>query len=247
MTLMSTSNSKRTVGQAFLNSPLVVVLTVATLTVFVFSFAAYARRGGFWSPEVEARVFNERGTRSKQGTDRSGSQRVFAFQGEVYDEAEQVNKSAALLMGTTLLAAQRSLERKPFVNVESLVAGVISEGMLPPGLKQESGANSFSSERAVYYIRYRREPLGIEVLSVAKGNEVGSAILARLPDDEFFENALTYYVLPKGAAEMPAGFTPVARLIEGGWRPESFKASEVSTSEREEQRAWLAARGVVNK
>jgi hypothetical protein len=244
---MSNSNSKKSVVQSFLTSPLVVVLTVATLTVFVFSFAAYARRGGFWSAEVEARVFNEGGRRSRQVTDdASRNQRVFAFQGEVYDEAEQVRKSAALLMGSTLLAAQRSLERKPFLNVESLIAGV-SAGLLPPGLRQNSGANSFSSEEAVYYIRYRQEPLGVEVLSVHTGNEVGSAVLARLPDDEFFENALTYYVLPKAAAEMPAAFTPAARLIEGGWRPESFKASEVSTSEKEEQRAWLAARGLVNK
>ena len=231
----------------FLSSPLAVVLTVATLTVFVFSFATYARRGGFWSAEVEARVFNENGRRNRQGTDNvSGSQRVFAFQGEVYDEAGQVSKSAALLMGTTLLAAQRSLERKPFVNVESLVAGVVSEGLLPPGLNQDNRANSFSSEHSVYYIRYRPEPLGVEVLSVRKGNEVGSAVLARLPDDEFFENALTYYVLPK-ASEMPAAFMPAARLIEGGWRPESFKAAEVSSSEIEQQRAWLMARGLQRK
>ena len=118
---------------------------------------------------------------------------------------------------------------------------------MPPGLKQESGANSFSSEEAVYYIRYRPEPLGVEVLSVGKGNEVGSAILARLPDDEFFENALTYYVLSKGGAGMPVAFTPSATLIEGGWRPESFKASEVSTSEKEAQRAWLSARGVLSR
>lgn len=242
---MSKSNSNESVGRAFISSPLVVVLTVATLTVFVFSFAAYARRGGFWSPEVEARVFNERARGSRQGTNSgSGTQRVFAFQGEVYDEAEQVSKSAALLYAATVLAVQ---QRQPFSNVETLMAGVVSAGLLPPGLKQESGANSFSSERAVYYIRYRAEPLGVEVLSVGKGREVESAILARLPDDEFFENALTYYVLQKTAAEMPVAFTPAAKLIEGGWRPESFKTSEVSTSEREEQRAWLAGRGVVSK
>src|SRR5215213_343383 len=112
---MSKSNSNESVGRAFISSPLVVVLTVATLTVFVLSFAAYARRGGFWSPEVEARVFNERATGSRQGTNAgSGSQRVFAFQGEVYDEAEQVSKSAALLYAATVLAVQ---QRQPFSNV----------------------------------------------------------------------------------------------------------------------------------
>jgi hypothetical protein len=46
---------------------------------------------------------------------------------------------------------------------------------------------------------------------------------------------------------MPAAFTPAAKLIESGWRPESFKASDVSTSEKEAQRAWLAGRGVVSR
>jgi hypothetical protein len=31
-------------------------------------------------------------------------------------------------------------------------------------------------------------------------------------------------------------------LIGAGWRPESFKAAEVSAAEREKQREWLAAR-----
>lgn len=245
---MTKSNSKKSIGRAFLSSPLVVVLTVATVTVFVFSFAAYARRGGFWSPEVEARVFNEGGTRSGRATsDGSGGQRVFAFQGEVYDEAEQVRESAALVMGSTLLAAQRSLDRSPFLTVESLQAGLLSESLLPPGLRQDIGGNSFSSEQAVYYVRYRAEPLAVEVLSVGKGKSTGVVVLTRLPDDQFFENALTYYVVTKGSVGMPAAFTPAAQLIDAGWRPESFKAAEVSASEKEQQRAWLATRGVVSR
>jgi hypothetical protein len=242
------SSSQKSIGRAFFSSPFVVVLTVATVTVFVFSFAAYARRGGFWSPEVEARVFNEGGNRNRRATnDKSSSQRVFAFQGEVYNEAEQVRESAALTMGTTLLAAQRSLDRNPFLTVERLQSGVLSEGLVPPGLRQGGGANSFSSAQADYYVRYRAEPLAVEVLSIGKAKDAGVVVLTRLPDDQFFENALTYYVVAKGSVGMPAAFTPAAQLIEAGWRPESFKAAEVSATEKEQQRAWLAARGVVSR
>jgi hypothetical protein len=240
------NGSKKSIGRAFLSSPLVVVLTVATVTVFVFSFAAYVRRGGFWSPEVEARVFNEGGKlRGRATIDGPGGQRVFAFQGEVYEEVEQVRQSAALVMGSTLLAATRSLDRSPFLTVESLQAGLLSESLVPPGLRLDVGGNSFSSQHAVYYVRYRAEPLAVEVLSVAKGRNSGSVVLTRLPDDQFFENALTYYVVTKGNAGMPVAFTPPAQLLEAGWRPESFKAADVSAAEKEQQRAWLAARGVV--
>src|SRR6266511_2289367 len=57
---MTGSKSQKSLGRAFLSSPLAVVLSVAMVVVFVMSFAGYVRRGGFWSPEVEARVFNER-------------------------------------------------------------------------------------------------------------------------------------------------------------------------------------------
>lgn len=240
---MARSKSQKSLGRTFLSSPLAVVLSVAMVVVFVLSFAGYVRRGGFWSPKVEARVFNERDrSRNRQDNGTNGKQRMFAFQGEVYNEAEQVREAASLAMGTTLLAVQQSVERKPFSTVEGLLAGVVEAGLLPPGLNQDSGSTSVSSEHAVYYIRYRAEPLGVEVLSICKGKGDGVAIVVRLPDDEFAENALTYYVVSKAGVQMPGAFAPAAQLIGAGWRPESFKAAEVSAAEREKQREWLAAR-----
>ena len=175
----------------------------------------------------------------------SNEQRAFAFQGEVYDQVEQVRESAALAMGTTLLAVHGVLERKPFTTVDSLLAGVVAGGLAPPGLSQDSGNAAMSSAQAVYYIRYRAEPLGVEVLSIGKGKGSGVAIVVRLPDDGFSENALTYYMLSKAGAQMPAAFTPTSQLMVAGWQPVTFKASEVSGSERELQRQWLAARAAL--
>lgn len=245
---MSKGKSQTSIGRAFLSSPLTVVLLTAMVVVFGLSFAGYARRGGFWSSEVEARVVNER-RRGRRPGDQGGNgrSRVFAFQGEVYEQAEQLREAGTLAMGMTLLAIQRSADRRPFTTVEGLLAGVIESGLLPPGLSQDRGRTSVSSEHAVYYIRYRAVPLGIEVLSLGKANPNGVAIVVRLPDDEFSENALTYYVVSKSGVQVPAAFAPAAQLIKAGWRPESFKATDVSPSEQEKQREWLAARAAEAK
>ena len=242
---MSKPKEQNSIGRVFVSSPLAVVLAVAIIVVFVISFAGYVRRGGFWTPEVEARVFNE-GSDRNQLSGVSGNRRRFAFQGEVYNQAEQVRESAALAIGTTLLATQRTLERKPFHTVESLIGGVAESGLLPPGLTLE-GSSSVVSRHGTYYIRYREQPLGVEVLSIGRGVSDGVAIIVRLPDDEFSENALTYYLISRAGLQVPDGFAPVAQLISGGWRPETFRAVQLSQAEKEKDRQWLAARAASGK
>ena len=241
---MNKPREKKSIVRVFLSSPLAVVLTVAIIVVFVISFAGYVRRGGFWTPEVEARVFNEGRDRS-QSSGTGGNRRRFAFQGEVYNQAEQVRETAALALGTTLLATQRTVERQPFQTVESLITDVAGSGLLPPGLTLD-GSSSVVSRHGNYYIRYRQLPLGVEVLSIGKSSD-GVAIIVRLPDDEFSENALTYYMISKAGLEVPGGFVPVAQLISSGWRPETFKAAELSQAEKQQERQWLGARAAGGK
>jgi len=241
---MTKRRERKSIVRFFVSSPLSVVITVAIIVVFVISFAGYVRRGGFWTPEVEARVFNEGRDRNQSSV--GGNRRRFAFQGEVYNQAEQVRETAALALGTTLLARERTVERQPFQTVESLIAGVAQSGLLPPGLTLD-GSSSVVSKHGNYYIRYREQPLGVEVLSIGKRASDGVAIIVRLPDDEFSENALTYYMISKAGLQAPGGFAPVAQLISSGWRPETFKAAELSQVEKEQDRQWLAARAANGK
>lgn len=242
---MNKPREQKSIVRVFVSSPLSVVLTVAITVVFVISFAGYVRRGGFWTPEVEARVFNE-GRDRNQSSGTGGSRRRFAFQGEVYNQAEQVKESAALTLGVTLLASERAREQRPYQTVESLIAGVAEHGLLPPGMTRDRSA-SVVSRHGNYFIRYREQPLAVEVLSISKGASDGVAILVRLPDDEFSENALTYYMISKAGLQVPGAFAPVAQLISSGWRPEMFKAVELSQVEKEQDRQWLAARAANGK
>src|SRR5436305_15207647 len=95
---MRRTKTTASVGRTVLSSPLLVAAGAAVLVVFVLSFAGYVRRGGFWSPEVEARVFSSnKGLDS--GSQTSNGQRVFALQGQVYSDADRLGESGSLGVG----------------------------------------------------------------------------------------------------------------------------------------------------
>ena len=141
-----------------------------------------------------------------------------------------------------LLATQRNLDRRPFSSVEALLGAMASEGLFPPDMVLDRSGSSVSSRYAVYYVRYRSDPLGVEIVSVGKGSLCAPALLVRLPDNEFSQNALTYYVAPKagGDVTVPVAFAAPAQVITAGWQPVRFKATDVSREEADKGRQSLA-------
>jgi hypothetical protein len=238
---VSQTKTTRSSGRKVLSSPLLVAVGAAVLVVFVLSFAGYVRHGGFWSPEVEARVFTSGKAPDSSGQSSNG-QRVFAFQGEVYSDAERLREAAALGVGTMLLGTQRNLDHNPFLSVEALLGAMASDGLLPPDMVLDRSGSSVSSSYGVYYVRYRPDPLGVEIVSIGKGSLSGPPLMVRLPDDEFSQNAMTYYVASKagGGVTVPVAFAAPAQIIATGWQPVTFKAADVSPEEAEKGRRWLA-------
>lgn len=241
---MGKTKTTRSLGRSVLSSPLLAAVGAAVLVVFVLSFAGYVRRGGFWSPEVEARVFSS-GKALNGDSQSSNGQRLFAFQGEVYSDAERLREAAALGVGTMLLGTQRNLDHDPVLSVEALLGSMASDGLLPADMVLDQRGSSVSSRYAVYYVRYRSDPLGVEIVSIGKGSLSGPPLLVRLPDDEFSQNAMTYYVAPKtgGGVTVPVAFAAPAQIIATGWQPVTFKATDVSPEEAEKGRQWLADAG----
>jgi hypothetical protein len=235
------TKTTRSLGRTVLSSPLLVAVVAAVLVVFVLSLAGYVRRGGFWSPEVEARVL-ARGKALDNSSQSSNGQRVFAFQGEVYSDADRLREAASLSVGSMLLATQRNLDGRPFWSVEALLGAMASERLFPPDMVLDQSGSSVSSSYAVYYVRYRSDPLGVEIVSIGKASLSGPPLLIRLPDDEFSQNALTYYVAPKagGGVTVPVAFAAPAQIIAAGWQPVTFKATDVSPEEADKGRQWLA-------
>ncbi len=238
---MGKTKTTRSLGRSVLSSPLLVAVGAAVLVVFVLSFAGYVRRGGFWSPEVEARVFSS-GKALHGDSQSSNGRRVFAFQGEVYSDVERLRETAALGLGSMLLATQRNLDHAPISSVEALLRAMASDGLLPPDMVLDQNGPSVTSKYAIYYVRYRPDPLGVEVVSIGKGSLSGPPLLVRLPDDEFSQNALTYYMAPRtgGGVTVPVAFAAPAQIIATGWQPVTFKSNGVPSEEAQKGRQWLA-------
>jgi hypothetical protein len=236
---VSKQTKNRGLGKALFSSPLLVALGAAVVVVFVLAGAGYVRRGGFWSPSVEARVFSY-GRGERAGGEGRNGERTFAFQGEVYSDAERLREAAALGVGGMLLAAQRNLDRAPIATVEGLLGAMESSGLLPPAMSVDERGSTVNSQYGVYYVRYRSQPLGVEIVSVGKGNLAGPPLLVRLPDSEFSQNALTYFVAPTpGEVTVPVAFAETAQVIASGWQPVMFKSKSVSADEAEKGRQWL--------
>lgn len=236
---MKRSKQTKSIRQALFGSPLLIALMAASVVVFVACFVSYARRGGFWTPRVEARVFDEGRGRGVRGSGENS--RVFPFQGEVYSDVERVREGSALALAGMLCAAQRSLDRRPVSTVEELLAAVRGDGALPPGMSIDSSGKSVRSDYGDYFVRYRVSPLGVEVVSVGTGSFRGAPFLVRLPDDSFNDNPLTYYVSNKvDGVTAPVAFASPAAVIQAGWMPVRFRANEVSAEDLAKGKQWLA-------
>ena len=162
--------------------------------------------------------------------------------------SEQVDITDPPEIPSRLLLAptQRNLDHVRLASVEALLGAMASDGLLPPDMALDLSGSSVSSKYAVYYVRYRSDPLGVEIVSVGKGSLSGPPLLVRLPDDEFSQNAMTYYVALKagGGVTVPVAFAAPAQIIATGWQPVTFKATDVSPEEAEKGRQWLAGDSV---
>ena len=208
----------------FKASPLFIAVSVAVVVVFGLSFVQYARRGGFWSPEVEARVFTSEGSK-RAGEAVDTGERRFIFQGEVYSDVERLREAAAIAVGGMLLAADGRLNGRAIQTVEGLFAEMSAAGIVPPGVEVDQTNKRMVSTFGNYYVRYRQSPLGVEVVSECAGQLCGPALLVRLPDDGFSQGALTYYSAPStGRVAVPGAFASTVEVIKSGWRPQTFRA-----------------------
>ncbi len=169
---------------------------------------------------------------------------MFAFQGEVFSDVERLREAAAVASGGMLLAAQGKLAGRAFPSVESLLAGMSAGELLPPGVVLDRDGKSLSSAYAVYYVRFRGTPLGVEVVSVCKGELCGPSLLVRLPDDEFSQDALTYYVAQRvgQSVSVPGAFVAPAEIIKSGWTPVTFRAAVVSEDDVKKGQQWLSGK-----
>lgn len=159
--------------------------------------------------------------------------------GEVERTAVRVREVSALVTGLALFVVNEGLARRNPASVEVLVSRFIERGLLPPGIAQHAGG-VLSSGNAVLYIRYRPEPLAVEVVSLGRERLDGPAILGRIitGEGEAGESSL-FLARDLGAVPLPAPFLPSSQIAAMNWSVEPLRERLPAPEEWLQIYAWL--------
>ena len=153
--------------------------------------------------------------------------------GEVERTAARVREVSALVLGLTLLAVQESMTGQPAQSGEALTERFVAKQLLPPTIRPTAARAVLESETAVLYIRYRVEPLALEVVSLGRVPEDGAPIIGRIVTGSDEHSALFIARQSKGAV-LPDPFLPAAQVIALHWSAEPWRERAFAPQEMEQ-------------
>ena len=165
--------------------------------------------------------------------ERQRRQQVQAFfrvsEGEVSRTEERIRDATALALAASLFAATESLAHRIPASEEALLSGVQKAGLLPPGMQLIDNSRLVTSARGALQVRYRSEPLCIEVVSIGRVRIDGPVLLLRVPSmisgkDEPGDVVL-YMATRLDEITIPQPFASEAQIIALGFAPEPLRAA----------------------
>jgi len=164
--------------------------------------------------------------------ERQRRQQLQAFasvsEGEVARTEERIREATALALAASLFAATESMAHRIPASDRALLSGVQQAGLLPPGMQLIDNSGLVSSVRGAFQVRYRTEPLCIEVVSIGKERTDGPMLLLRVPSmisgkDET-RDVLLYMATRLDEITIPQPFASEAQIIALGFALEPFRA-----------------------
>src|SRR5262249_36995060 len=160
--------------------------------------------------------------------------------GEVERTAARVREVSAMVTGLTLLAVNEAISRQPAPTVQSLTDRFVARGLLPPGITRHAANGVLESERGLIYVRYRPDPLAIEVVSIGRAPLDGPAIIGRLATGTDEGSGAALFIAGRiNGAPLPEPFAPRSRVAAMGWSVEPLRERTFSPEELEQVNAWL--------
>jgi hypothetical protein len=148
-----------------------------------------------------------------------------AMNGEVAVTTERVKEATGVALAVSALVASGAGRGRVPASAANLVALLLEHG-LPAGLSAGPQPASLTSTSGTIVVRYRREPLGIEVISLGKNREAGQAILIRIPTDERVNESGIWLAAKLDEVVIPGAFAHEAELIAAGWQPDALPVVE---------------------
>lgn len=126
----------------------------------------------------------------------------------------RVVEAEMLALGLSLVATQTLVaNHAPARDAVALASGLTR---LPPGIEPVAGSpGSYRSATSDLAVRYRADPVGVEICSVARDpGRDGEPLLARIDGDRF-----EIFVAPRPDSPLPRPLEQAAGLKSTGWMP----------------------------
>jgi hypothetical protein len=101
---------------------------------------------------------------------------------------------------------------------------------------------TLSSDHATLFLRYRPQPVGVEVVSIGRDREDGPAMMVRVPGDgEQADRGVLFIASKLANSDPPPPFASVRACVDAGWIEEPLRSLDMSDMDREKLRSWLAS------
>ena len=224
-------------------TPKRVVGLVATVVVLLLLYGGDIRRAfvGNYNP----RISFERGARASdrraRGRTTQTSAQAAVFDGEVYRTEGRLREASAVVVAATLSGIGRITERSPVRTVDELLEEIARRGLLPPGVEFVRERNLLVSEHSTIHVRFRTEPVGVEVVSLGRARADGPGLLLRVPDENAASQASRqryFYSFRLENITVPEAFANASAVEAAGWQIDYVDAQLPEGANAEQLAAW---------
>src|ERR1051325_20045 len=212
-------------------SSLIVVSIVGVIIAIRISSFVFTHSTGKVDPHI-----NLTADKTKEITEKQRQQQLAAFfavaNGEVSRTEERIREAIALATVTALFAANESLNGRSPTDVTSLLKGISNSRLIPPGLQLQDSDGSLTSAHSKVLVRYRIEPIAIEIVSLGKVCLDGPMLVFRVLSSEakakHQEQTILYIATTLELTKVPSPFAAEAELFAFGFEPEHLPGAKLS-------------------
>lgn len=198
---------------------IVAVVVVATLAIR-FGSTIFFHPTGTVDPHINLTEEKTRALIEKQR-----QQQLAAFyavdDGEVSRTEQRIREATALVTAISLFAANESLNRRAPANANVVLLAIKNSGLMPPGLQTDDTNGSLVSAHSNLVVRYRTEPLGIEIVSLGRAAMDGPMLIVRVLSDEMrdtkIEGSSIYVATSLEQPKVPTPFSSEAEIVALGF------------------------------
>ena len=217
---------------------LFVAAAALILTIMLVNFLAHRN-----VPSVDPTVSIERAQNDDSSNPRTANVMPnLTDDGEVYRTAERLREASAVALAAGLYVAGEQVNRRFPQSADSVIVGLRSAGLLPPGITVDGRAmllSPFSTE----LLRFRSDPLAIEVIDMPHSREDGPALMVRIPGSGPDGERGSVFVADRlGDITLPSPFASISDCVRAGWIDQPINQAETPQEQQQQLRAWLATR-----